>query len=90
MYSLNYFPLEGSFDKIKHIPSGIKLINLANKIYSIRRYGIALLSIRIELVLVSLMTNVDFLSVFPSTLFLFPDAFGNPGTPSTPQKRELL
>lgn len=30
-----------------------------------------------------LMTNSDFLSVFPSTLFLSPDAFGNPGTPST-------
>jgi len=59
--------------------------------YSIRRRcDIALLSLRVELTLVSLMINFDFLSVFPSTLFLSLDAFGNPGTPSTTQKRELL
>lgn len=65
--------------------------NLANKMCRIiRRYDIVLLSLRVRLTLVSLMTNFDFLSVFPSTLFLSPDASGNPGTLSTAQKRELL
>lgn len=86
------FPSKAAFDnKIKHIPNGIKLINLANKMYNIvRRYDIAVASLRMELTLVSFMTNFDFLSVFLSTLFLPPDVFGNPGTPSTTQNRKLL
>lgn len=39
---------------------------------------------------IPLMTNLDFLSVFPLTSFLFLNTFGHLGTSSTRQERELL
>lgn len=39
---------------------------------------------------VPLMTNLDFLSVFPSMSFLFLNTLGHIGTPSTRQERKLL
>lgn len=38
---------------------------------------------------VSLLTNLDFLSVFPSVSFLFLNTFGHLGTPSASQEGEL-
>lgn len=38
---------------------------------------------------VSLLTNLDFFSVFPSISYLFLNTFGHLGTPSTSQEGEL-